>query len=184
VTAYLPAIGVDFDGVIHAYSQGWKDGTIYDPPLPGSIDSLHFLGQRYALFVFTSREVEQVTSWLAALDLNVAADGPPWPTFWNHPGQILVTNRKLPAVAYIDDRAIRFIDWSHTLAEIAVLEQPVTVMLGCTCPWNNGYHPPGRYGHHIGCPVLVGEHSPDDGCPRPTAMTASNIGHVNPEVIS
>jgi hypothetical protein len=40
------------------------------------------------------------------------------PEFWNGPS-ILVTRRKLPAVAYIDDRAIRFTSWDQALADLA-----------------------------------------------------------------
>jgi hypothetical protein len=38
--------------------------------------------------------------------------------FWNLRDQILVTNRKLAAGAYIDDRGIRFETWEQTLADL------------------------------------------------------------------
>ena len=94
-------IAVDFDGVIHGYSKGWHDGTIYDPPVPGAIDALCELMLDYAVFVHTSRDVGQVAGWLtgtAGLDA-IADDGRA--QFWNERGCLLVTNRKLPAVAYI-----------------------------------------------------------------------------------
>ena len=28
------AVAFDFDGVIHRYSKGWQDGSIYDEPFP------------------------------------------------------------------------------------------------------------------------------------------------------
>lgn len=115
-------IAVDFDGVIHQYSRGWHDGTIYDPPVEGAISALkRLLRDGFAVFIFTSREIEQVIPWLENAGFDVAADGPPWPQFWNHTGQILVTNRKLPAVAYIDDRAIVFTSWIQTLREVSQL---------------------------------------------------------------
>lgn len=112
-------VAVDFDGVIHSYDKGWHDGTIYGPPNSGAIESLQALmAAGYAVFVFTSREVESVIPWLEGYGLPVAADGPPYPVFWDHADQILVTNRKLPAVAYVDDRALRFLDWTQTLHEL------------------------------------------------------------------
>jgi hypothetical protein len=115
-----PTVAVDFDGVIHRYGRGWQDGTIYDVPMPGAIDGLKRLQERYAVFVFTSREVEQVVPWMTALGLDVVADGPPYPQFWNSREQILVTNRKLPAVAYVDDRAVPFVDWDALAAQIDI----------------------------------------------------------------
>jgi hypothetical protein len=42
-------------------------------------------------------------------------------SFWNGRGQLLVTNRKLPANAYVDDRAVRFTDWPSTMQQLGDL---------------------------------------------------------------
>jgi hypothetical protein len=127
----MGTIGVDFDGVIHAYSRGWLDGTIYDEPLPGAFDSIHLMQLAgHAVFVFTCRDTLQVQAWLAerapAQLGKVLADPFPdylthssGPTrFWNDTTNLLVTNRKLPARVYIDDRAVRHTDWLLTQAEL------------------------------------------------------------------
>jgi hypothetical protein len=36
---------------------------------------------------------------------------------------LLVTDRKLPAIAYVDDRAVRFHDWEQAMADIATFER-------------------------------------------------------------
>jgi hypothetical protein len=135
-------IGVDFDGVIHAYSRGWQDGTIYDPPLPGAIDGLRALMDQDAVFIFTTREPEQVMPWLEQYGFGVTIDercshcnrgsyrvpdcerckSSGLLTFWNPRGQLLVTNRKLAAVAYLDDRAVRFENWDQALTDLAPME--------------------------------------------------------------
>ncbi|WP_416976671.1 hypothetical protein [Streptomyces sp. T028] len=110
------AIAVDFDGVIHAYTKGWHDGTIYDPPLPGALDGLRALMEHDAVFIFTTRDVQQVAKWLLSkgFPIRLGHDGP----FWNERGRLLVTNRKLAATAYLDDRAVRFVDWDQALADL------------------------------------------------------------------
>jgi hypothetical protein len=110
-------IACDFDGVIHAYSRGWADGTIYDSPLPGAIEGLRALMVADAVFIHTTRDPAQVAKWLSARGFicRTEHDGP----FWNVRGQLLVTNRKLAAVAYLDDRAVRFESWSQALAALA-----------------------------------------------------------------
>lgn len=115
----MRTMAVDFDGPIHRYGKGWHDGTIYDELTPGAREAIAgFQARGYAVFVFTSREIEQVVPWMQARGFDVAADGPPYPTFWDSPDQILVTNRKLAAVAYIDDRAVRFDAWPATLSTL------------------------------------------------------------------
>lgn len=107
-------IMIDFDGTIHKYSKGWKDGTVYDEPISGAkqfIDQLKDDG--FEVVVFTSRlsvsslgqevvneQKEMIEMWLKKYGIEV--DG--------------VTAEKLPAVAYVDDRAITFDgQWSNEL---------------------------------------------------------------------
>lgn len=35
-------------------------------------------------------------------------------------GLVLVTDRKLPAIAYIDDRAVRFTNWPDALTAVGI----------------------------------------------------------------
>jgi hypothetical protein len=146
----MPTIAVDFDGVIHAYSRGWHDGTIYDDPIPGAVEGLKSLMGSLSVYVHTTREAEQVMPWLEALGFDVTDDdrcgrcygaggllevdldyrpthtevpcteckGSGGLTFWNERGRLLVTDRKLPALAYIDDRAVRFVSWPQVLSEL------------------------------------------------------------------
>jgi hypothetical protein len=111
------AIGLDFDGVIHAYGKGYFDGTCYDVPVDGAFDAIRALMVRYNVFVFTTRKPEDVKEWF-----DIMMRGTNWPffveivpdgsgPFWDKPGVLGVTNRKLAAIAYVDDRAVRFTTW-------------------------------------------------------------------------
>lgn len=111
-------LAVDFDGVIHAYSQGWHDGTIYDPPIPGAIEGLRALMERDAVFIFTTRDAHQVAEWLNEHDVPAMAEKIADRVFWHGRDVLLVTDRKLPALAYLDDRAVRFSDWTQALNDM------------------------------------------------------------------
>lgn len=52
-----PIICVDFDGVIHSYSSGWKGAHIIpDVPVPGAIDALlGYLDAGFTVAIFSSR---------------------------------------------------------------------------------------------------------------------------------
>ena len=122
-------IAVDFDGVIHAYSRGWQDGTIYDPPLPGALEGLRALMRDQAVFIHTTRPASQVARWIEqqsgyGIECTTRIPRRGWlrrPGFWNERNVLLVTDRKLAAVAYVDDRAIRFEEWSKTLEAVREL---------------------------------------------------------------
>lgn len=121
-------IAVDFDGVIHRYSEGWRDGTIYDPPKEGAIDSvLRLMDKGFSVFIHTTRNPGQIVRWLQSskrcghsdFDESVCAMSPysvrrvyPWERFWNKTNVLGVTKRKLPAMLYIDDRGWQFSKWS------------------------------------------------------------------------
>lgn len=109
-------LAVDFDGVIHAYSCGWHDGTIYDPPMLGALDGLRQLMGHDAVFIFTAREPAQVAEWLSRRGFicRTEHDSP----FWNVRDQLLVTNLKLAANSYLDDRAVHFTSWDQALADL------------------------------------------------------------------
>lgn len=126
----IKAVGVDFDGVLHAYSRGWDDGTVYDDPVPGAFDALKYLMARYAVFIFTSRNVGQVAEWLTSHGFTVDTDDSAFQhylewdgKFWDRQGVLLITNRKLGAIAYVDDRGVAFRgDWAQALADVEALD--------------------------------------------------------------
>ena len=113
-------VAVDFDGVTHTYDKGWQDGTIYGEFMPGAVEGLTRLMQRYAVFIHTTRRPRQAARWIEqhsghGIECTTRV---PRSGFWNERGYLLVTRRKLPAVAYIDDRAIRFTDWDQALSDL------------------------------------------------------------------
>src|SRR5690349_11016110 len=111
----MKTIAVDFDGVIHAYSKGWADGSCYDQPVPGALEALLKLAKNYAVFIFSTREPAQILEWMVHQgftphdQVRLVPEGE---KFWNEKGVIGITNRKLAAIAYIDDRAVRFTNWT------------------------------------------------------------------------
>lgn len=112
----MKTIAIDFDGVIHSYSKGWQDGSCYDEPMPGAIEGLHKLLDQYTVFILSTRDPRQIVDWMyhwsKALATEIIC---PDAKFWDKRDVIGVTNRKLPAQAYIDDRAYLFRDWTEVM---------------------------------------------------------------------
>jgi len=113
-------IGIDFDGVIHRCSKGFYDGTIYDDILPGAKESIIELSNHYTLICYTAKArhdrpvvggktgTELVREWLERHDiLQYFKD---------------VTAEKPRAVCYIDDKGVRFTDWTSTLSTLKDLK--------------------------------------------------------------
>lgn len=119
-------IAVDFDGVIHTYDRGWADGSIYGKPMPDAFVAIEELMQRDAVFVHTTRNARQVARWIEreswhSIDCTTYLPRT-WygrrKPFWNTRGLLLVTDRKLPATVYVDDRAHHFTDWPTTMVAL------------------------------------------------------------------
>ena len=109
-------IGIDFDGVIHKNSKGYYDGTIYDDPIEGVKESLEQLSKKYTLIIYTTkakpdrglingrRTIELIWEWLNKHDLAKYISK--------------VTSEKPRAVVYIDDKAVRFNNWTDCMNEL------------------------------------------------------------------
>ena len=104
------AICFDFDGVIHLYRKGWRDGSIYDEPNWEMIDLMKLLQQKgIPVFICSTRDPEQIIEWWIIKKIPLYARTiTPGDLFWSDISTVGVTNRKLPAQLYIDDRAFRY----------------------------------------------------------------------------
>ena len=83
---------VDFDGVLNEY-KGYNERDLYSPK-PFVENFLEKLSEDYEVVIFTSRVNSRVESWLERNGLAKYVSK--------------VTSKKVPAIAYIDDRAIQF----------------------------------------------------------------------------
>jgi hypothetical protein len=113
-------VAVDFDGVIHAYSRGWQDGSVYDPPVPYALDALRNLRKRYTVVIYTTRAredinepggAEQIREWFKLYEAEDLAD-------------LEITDKKPLAIALIDDRAIRFKNWAQAIPDLQDFDNP------------------------------------------------------------
>ncbi|MCL4367099.1 hypothetical protein M1563_02930 [Patescibacteria group bacterium] len=113
------AICVDFDGVIHQYSQGWLDGSVYDKPIKGAKRSLaHIVKSGFEVIIFTTRlnsevnsdtdqQLEKIKEWLTKYG------------FREQQHYHRITAIKPQATAYIDDHGVEFTSWREVLAKIS-----------------------------------------------------------------
>lgn len=106
---------VDFDGVLHSYSSGWKGAAnIPDPPTPGAREAIAKLRETYEVVVVSSRccqegGVAAISEWLERHDIVVDR----------------VTNDKPAHIVVVDDRAFRFEgDWDAVVAGIPAASVP------------------------------------------------------------
>ena len=99
-------LAIDFDGVIHKYSQGFKGlDNIYDGPMDGTYEALTKLKEEgYTLKILSSRPKEYIIKWLEENNLDKFITE--------------VSNHKFPASLYIDDRGFNFKNWGQCLTNI------------------------------------------------------------------
>lgn len=150
----LPILCLDFDGVIHAYSRGWQDGSIYDSPVEGTGEMLLRYLAKYRVSIFSSRSKSLRGRWAmkryvrsiiveACFDNSDAADEA-WsvqigqPADWrpwtggdvqDQAHEVFASIRwplfKPPALITIDDRALMFTgNWADFTPEKLAKFQP------------------------------------------------------------
>ena len=101
-----PIVCIDLNGVLDTYT-GWRGAEHWDPPRDGAREFLSALAaQGYRVVIFTTRYSDDVWQWLHRHQLA------------EHVTE--VTDRKLPAHVFVDDRAVRFEgDFGQALRDIA-----------------------------------------------------------------
>lgn len=108
-------IAVDLDGVIHKYSKGFHDGTMYDEPMEGARKILEKLVKTgYKIVIFTTRLNPCFDEENKAKGYDALQDILHWLDKYSFIKNIHyheITNNKPKAFAYVDDRAIRFTSW-------------------------------------------------------------------------
>lgn len=114
-----PRICFDFDGVVHHYSKGYHDGSLYDNPTPGVKELINKLKENYEIIIWTARLQSSLKGYKSSTDQNIVEE-------WLEKHDIyydFITNEKVPAIAYIDDRAIEFKgDWDYVEKRIKELD--------------------------------------------------------------
>ena len=114
-------IMIDFDDTIHDYAAGWNGGVITGKPLPGAKEAIDALKEDYEIVIFTTRaappeidknkspeeQIKRVGKWLDEHGI-----------YYDK-----VTGEKLGALAYVDDRAVRFEgNWNYVLQKIREIQ--------------------------------------------------------------
>ena len=115
MTQYKKTILVDFDGVLHSYTSGWKGiEAIPDPPVPGALEFLQVLirDPELDVCIYSSRSENEngrsaMRSWLLQNGLEI-----------RDLNKIRFPERKPGAFLTIDDRAFCFKGVFPSLEEI------------------------------------------------------------------
>jgi hypothetical protein len=112
-----PILCVDFDGVIHSYTSGWKGADVIpDPPVPGAIHGLRKAAEWWDVQIYSSRTsqpggIDAMHNYLLNFAIHEFGGKDEADRFM---ADISFPAQKPPAFLTIDDRAICFEgDWTE-----------------------------------------------------------------------
>lgn len=131
-----PILCLDFDGVLHSYTSGWKGArNIPDPPVPGALEFVVSALDHFRVAIYSSRSHQfggrrAMKKWLIKSLREIAVDYGAAPKWWRDKiaetafadpwedevafaaGQVVRSidwpNHKPPAMVSLDDRALTF----------------------------------------------------------------------------
>jgi hypothetical protein len=114
---WKPTLLLDWDGVINPYSQGWKDGVLYETTVtPGFFEWATEAKKQFKLVIYSSRS--KTPEGIAAMKTWLAERWMEWKPAGLDAGMALVTDfefahEKDKAFLTIDDRCMQFRgDWA------------------------------------------------------------------------
>jgi len=117
MTVKKPILVLDFDGVVHLYSSGWKGVTVIpDPPVDGLFEFLREAVKHFTVAIYSTRSsyptgLEAMRQWLGRWSVD-PVHGLPHDVDLSFLGEIEWPEAKPPALVTLDDRAITFTgDW-------------------------------------------------------------------------
>ena len=109
-------ISIDFDGVIHSFDLGWHDGTCYGKPIPGSLEAIKQISKNYDVIIHTAKIKNDRPHVNGKTGRQLVEE---WLEKYGFTEYIKeLTSEKPRAKYYIDDKAIKFVNWEETLKEI------------------------------------------------------------------
>lgn len=106
-----PILSVDFDGVLHSYTSGWKGaGVVCDPPVPGAMAFLYAAERHFDVHVFSSRSNQDggIEAMRAALTMWLLNEIDDRAEAMRLRDALKFPREKPPAHMSIDDRALCF----------------------------------------------------------------------------
>ena len=113
-----PILCLDFDGVIHSYTSGWRGAAvIVDKPVPGAVEFLHAATNDFEIHIFSSRSnheggIKAMKVWLKIIIIETFGVIPSWFYLIKWPTE------KPPAMVTLDDRAITFTGVWPTITDL------------------------------------------------------------------
>ena len=116
-----PILCLDFDGVIHSYTSGWKGADkVSDPPVPGAFSFIREAANHFDVQIYSSRSgqpggIEAMRHWIEEHDQYVTQEVLP-----NVIDLVSFPSSKPSAFLTIDDRALPF---DGTWPEIQILKE-------------------------------------------------------------
>ena len=117
----MKTIAFDFDGVIHKYSRGWLDGSIYDDINIEVLLYMKELLKKYSVVIYSTRNPKQIIERLNKISIGLKYEECK-DIFWNKLNVIGVSNKKPTAILYIDDRGYRYIPELSTELNIKMID--------------------------------------------------------------